>query len=89
MLSDHKIDLTLTDAAVGYLADRGYDPAYGARPLKRVIQKDIQNPMSEMMLAGKINDGDTVRILVTEDETGEDTLAFEALTDQNGEEKAA
>jgi ATP-dependent Clp protease ATP-binding subunit ClpB len=89
MLSDHKIDLTQIDAAVDYLADRGYDPAYGARPLKRVIQKDIQNPMSEMMLAGKINDGDTVRITVTEDEVGNDTLAFETLTGQSGEEKAA
>jgi ATP-dependent Clp protease ATP-binding subunit ClpB len=89
MLSDHKIDLTLIDAAVDYLADRGYDPAYGARPLKRVIQKDIQNPMSEMMLAGKINDGDTVRITVTEDEMGNNTLAFETLNGQSGEEKAA
>ena len=40
----------------------GYDPAYGARPLKRAIQKNVQDPLSELVLEGKIKDGDTVRI---------------------------
>ena len=47
-----------------WLANRGYDPAYGARPLKRVIQRHVQDPLAEQILAGRIKDGDTVRISV-------------------------
>src|SRR5690606_25612469 len=64
LLDDRKIQLELDDAARAWLADRGYDPAYGARPLKRVIQKNVQDPLAEQVLAGRIKDGDTVHVSV-------------------------
>ena len=64
LLADRKITLELDDAARTWLANRGYDPAYGARPLKRVIQRHVQDPLAEQILAGRIKDGDTVRISV-------------------------
>jgi ATP-dependent Clp protease ATP-binding subunit ClpB len=62
LLEDRKIVLELTPEARAWLADKGYDPAYGARPLKRVIQKNVQDPLAELILAGKIHDGEKVRI---------------------------
>jgi ATP-dependent Clp protease ATP-binding subunit ClpB len=62
LLDDRKITLVLSDQARTWLANRGYDPAYGARPLKRVIQKQVQDPLAERILAGDIKDGDTVRV---------------------------
>jgi ATP-dependent Clp protease ATP-binding subunit ClpB len=62
LLEDRKITIDLDGNARQWLADKGYDPAYGARPLKRVIQKSVQDPLAERILAGKVNDGDTVRI---------------------------
>ena len=62
LLADRKITLDLDDLARVWLADRGYEPAYGARPLKRVIQKSVQDPLAEAILAGTIKDGDTVHI---------------------------
>ncbi|NOU06480.1 MAG: ATP-dependent chaperone ClpB [Hyphomicrobiaceae bacterium] len=62
LLVDRKITLVLAPDARSWLANRGYDPAYGARPLKRVIQKAIQDPLSELVLAGRIKDGDTIQI---------------------------
>ncbi|WP_417518979.1 ATP-dependent chaperone ClpB [Minwuia sp.] len=62
LLSDRKITLEMDDAAKLWLADQGYDPAYGARPLKRVIQRRLQNPLAEAILSGEIMDGETVRI---------------------------
>ena len=53
LLADRKITLKLDDAARTWLANHGYDPAYGARPLKRVIQKQVQDPLAEEILAGK------------------------------------
>jgi ATP-dependent Clp protease ATP-binding subunit ClpB len=64
LLTDRKITLTLADDARSWLADKGYDPAYGARPLKRVIQKHVQDPLAEMILAGKVRDGETVPVNV-------------------------
>ena len=61
----------LDQDAVEWLATRGYDPAYGARPLKRVIQKELQDPLAERILLGDILDGSTV--LVT---AGSDRLSF-------------
>ena len=58
LLEDRKITLTLDAAARDWLAAKGWDPAYGARPLKRVIQRHLQDPMAEMILAGEIADGD-------------------------------
>ncbi len=60
LLEDRKIVLTLEPKAREWLADKGYDPAYGARPLKRVIQKSVQDPLAELILSGKIKDGEKV-----------------------------
>jgi ATP-dependent Clp protease ATP-binding subunit ClpB len=62
LLEDRKITLELEPAAREWLADKGWDPAYGARPLKRVIQKSVQDPLAEMILAGRIKDGEKVVI---------------------------
>jgi len=62
LLADRKITLALDERARKWLADKGYDPVYGARPLKRVIQRELQNPLAGFILQGRIKDGDTVRI---------------------------
>ncbi|CAM3315214.1 MULTISPECIES: ATP-dependent chaperone ClpB [Methylobacterium] len=62
LLEDRKITLDLDEEAKIWLADKGYDPAYGARPLKRVIQKNVQDPLAEQVLSGKIHDGETVPV---------------------------
>jgi ATP-dependent Clp protease ATP-binding subunit ClpB len=61
-LASRKIVLDLDDAARQWLADEGYDPVFGARPLKRVIQRALQNPLAEMLLAGDVSDGDRIEI---------------------------
>jgi ATP-dependent Clp protease ATP-binding subunit ClpB len=68
MLADRKITLELDDAALNWLADAGYDPVYGARPLKRAIQRSLQNPLATMLIEGRIEDGDTVRVGVADGE---------------------
>jgi ATP-dependent Clp protease ATP-binding subunit ClpB len=62
LLEERKIVLTLDAAARDWLAAKGWDPAYGARPLKRVIQRNLQDPLAEMILAGEVADGDRVTI---------------------------
>jgi ATP-dependent Clp protease ATP-binding subunit ClpB len=62
LLEDRKITLELRPEARAWLADKGYDPAYGARPLKRVIQKNVQDPLAELILAGEIHDGEKVAV---------------------------
>jgi len=62
LLTDRKMTLTLDAKARAFLADKGYDPAYGARPLKRVIQKALQDPLAELILKGTVKDGDQIRI---------------------------
>ena len=62
LLEDRKINLILEPRARTWLGDKGYDPAYGARPLKRVIQKNVQDPLAEMILAGEVADGETVTL---------------------------
>jgi ATP-dependent Clp protease ATP-binding subunit ClpB len=64
LLEERKIVLTLDAAARNWLAAKGWDPAYGARPLKRVIQRNLQDPLAEMILAGEVRDGDRVAISV-------------------------
>ena len=71
LLADRKITLELDDQAKDWLGTKGYDPAYGARPLKRAIQKFVQDPLAEMVLAGKIHDGETIKITA-----GKDGLMF-------------
>ena len=67
-----RIELELTDAAKRHLVKTGYDPVYGARPLKRVIQRELQNPLAEAILKGAIKDGEAVGVTAT----GEDHLAI-------------
>ncbi|WP_407167102.1 ATP-dependent chaperone ClpB [Bradyrhizobium sp. ORS 111] len=62
LLEDRKIELELDAKARDWLAEKGWDPAYGARPLKRVIQRSVQDPLAEMILAGEVKDGDRVVI---------------------------
>ncbi|KUJ77833.1 ATP-dependent chaperone ClpB [Ruegeria profundi] len=61
-LAARKIELALDDSAKEWLANEGYDPVFGARPLKRVIQRALQNPLAEALLAGEIKDGETVPV---------------------------
>ena len=74
LLTERKIAVEISASARDWLADKGYDPAYGARPLKRVIQKNLQDPLAEELLAGRVRDGDTVKI---DAEAGE--LTFNGL----------
>jgi ATP-dependent Clp protease ATP-binding subunit ClpB len=62
LLAERKIALYITDAAQRWLAEAGYDPVYGARPLKRTIQRSLQDPLARMILEGRIGDGDTVTV---------------------------
>ena len=66
LLADRKVVLELDDAAVLWLGERGYDPVYGARPLKRVIQRTLQNPLASQILEGLVKEGDTVRVSAAE-----------------------
>ncbi|GLQ28731.1 ATP-dependent chaperone ClpB [Sulfitobacter pacificus] len=61
-LAGRKIELALDDGARQWLADEGYDPVFGARPLKRVIQRTLQNPLAEMLLSGDVRDGDRIEV---------------------------
>ena len=61
-LKEKRIDIVLTDAAKEHLAEAGYDPIYGARPLKRVIQKEVLNPLAKLLLEGRFEEGDTVEV---------------------------
>jgi ATP-dependent Clp protease ATP-binding subunit ClpB len=70
LLTDRKLTLDVDDKAKEWLGEVGYDPVYGARPLKRVIQRQLQNPLAEMILAGRIADGETVHVTTS----GEDSL---------------
>jgi ATP-dependent Clp protease ATP-binding subunit ClpB len=65
LLEERKITLEVDPRARDWLAERGYDPAYGARPLKRVIQKSLQDPLAELILAGRIKDGEAVNVTAT------------------------
>jgi ATP-dependent Clp protease ATP-binding subunit ClpB len=62
LLADRKIGIELDEAAKTWLANAGYDPVYGARPLKRVIQRHLQDPLADLLLRGDIQDGDTVQV---------------------------
>ncbi|KRQ09669.1 Clp protease ClpB [Bradyrhizobium pachyrhizi] len=75
LLDDRKITLSLDAKAQAWLAEKGWDPAYGARPLKRVIQRYVQDPLAEMLLAGDVRDGSTVQI-----SSGKDGLTFNGKT---------
>ncbi|HKJ73080.1 MAG TPA: ATP-dependent chaperone ClpB, partial [Alphaproteobacteria bacterium] len=68
LLADRKITVDLDDDAKTWLANKGYDPAYGARPLKRIIQKNLQDPLSELILEGMIKDGEMVKVTTRDGE---------------------
>lgn len=67
-LGDHGITIELTDAARDWVADQGYDPAFGARPLRRTLQKQVESPLSVRLLRGEFKEGDTIVIDCNEDE---------------------
>jgi ATP-dependent Clp protease ATP-binding subunit ClpB len=69
-LGERRLELAVTPAARLWLADNGYDPIYGARPLRRLMQKEIDDTLATALLAGKIHDGDTVRVDLSEDKSG-------------------
>ncbi len=77
LLEDRKIQIDLDASARTWLAEKGYDPVYGARPLKRVIQKQVQDPLAERILAGDIRDGDLVEVTA-----GTDRLLFSRAEDR-------
>jgi ATP-dependent Clp protease ATP-binding subunit ClpB len=62
LLADRKIRIELTDAARAWLGRVGYDPVYGARPLKRAVQRYLQDPLADLILRGDVKDGSTVQI---------------------------
>jgi ATP-dependent Clp protease ATP-binding subunit ClpB len=62
LLADRRLTLSLDDSAYAWLADKGYDPVYGARPLKRVIQKDLVDRIAKKLLAGEIEDGSVIAV---------------------------
>jgi len=62
LMADRRLTLSIDDAALAWLADKGYDPVYGARPLKRVIQKDLVDPMAKKLLAGELEDGSVIAV---------------------------
>ena len=66
LLRDRHITLILDDTAKKFLADRGYDPVYGARPLKRIIQTHLQNTLATELLEGTVKEHDTVHVSATE-----------------------
>lgn len=84
LLDDRKIHLELDDEAVEWLAQKGYDPAYGARPLKRVMQKELQDPLAEKILGGEILDGSTVKVTA-----GSDRLNFRSRSGAGAETEQA
>jgi ATP-dependent Clp protease ATP-binding subunit ClpB len=67
-LASRRIELELTDEARRVLVDHGYDPAYGARPLKRTVQRELENPLAMMVLQGEVGEGDTVVVDAAEDQ---------------------
>ncbi|TFF21772.1 ATP-dependent chaperone ClpB [Jiella endophytica] len=81
LLTDRKIHLELDETAREWLAQKGYDPAYGARPLKRVIQREVQDPLAEKILLGEVRDEQTVKI-----SAGTDRLSFYVVGSKTGSE---
>ncbi len=79
LLEERKIVLELDESAREWLAEKGYDPAYGARPLKRVIQREVQDPLAEKILLGQVKDEDRVKI-----SSGTDRLTFYVVGSKTG-----
>jgi ATP-dependent Clp protease ATP-binding subunit ClpC len=86
-LKEHNLILTATPEALAALADQGYDAEFGARPLKRVIQQKVENPLSDRLLSGEFQHGDTVRVVLNAD--GELTLERGRVAETEKEEAPA
>jgi ATP-dependent Clp protease ATP-binding subunit ClpB len=84
LLAERKLTLHLTDAAKAWLANAGYDPVYGARPLKRVIQRHLQDPLALLILEGKVREGETVHV-----DAGEGGLIINGQPAQSAAQQAA
>ena len=76
-LADRNITIELADEAANWLAERGYDPLMGARPLARLIQETIKTPLAEEVLFGKLKGGGAVKVILTTDAEGVAKLGFE------------
>jgi ATP-dependent Clp protease ATP-binding subunit ClpB len=79
LLADRRLTLTLSDEAKVYLAERGYDPVFGARPLKRAIQRDLQDPLAMYILNGTLHEGDSIYVDVNADKTALEFSQAEAV----------
>ena len=75
-LAERRLELAVTPAARLWLADNGYDPIYGARPLRRLMQQEIDDRLAQALLAGEIQDGDTVRVDLADDKAGLSVAPF-------------
>jgi ATP-dependent Clp protease ATP-binding subunit ClpB len=82
LLADRKIAITLDDKARHWLGNAGYDPVYGARPLKRVIQRRLQDPLAQMILEGKIGEGAAVKVSASKTGLTIDGQEFAASADE-------
>jgi ATP-dependent Clp protease ATP-binding subunit ClpB len=82
-LADRRIELEFSDESKLLLAERGYDPVYGARPLKRIIQKIVETPLAKKIMAGEVPDGSSVRV-----STDEQGLVFEVISPEEKSEEA-
>jgi ATP-dependent Clp protease ATP-binding subunit ClpB len=81
LLADRKIEIALDEKARHWLGNAGYDPVYGARPLKRVIQRRLQDPLAQLILEGKVGEGDTVEVSATKTGLTIDGVEFAVGTD--------
>jgi len=87
-LADRNVTIELTDAARGWLARKGFDADFGARPLSRTIQEHVKKPMAEELLFGKLAKGGAVKIDVDEEEEDSSKLAFEFIEEKSRKPKA-
>jgi ATP-dependent Clp protease ATP-binding subunit ClpB len=84
-LEEHMLELYFTDDASEFLMEKGYDPTFGARPLRRTIQKYVEDPLVEKLLRGDVTPGDTVAIDVTAES---DQLSLEIVKTLTGAEQS-
>jgi ATP-dependent Clp protease ATP-binding subunit ClpB len=82
-LADRKLSLKLSDDALDFLADVGYDPTYGARPLKRAIQRELETAIAKCILRGEFSEGDTIFVDVQNERLSFQRLPAEVLTTQS------
>ena len=82
-LSEHKLGIEMTDKAKSWISKEGYDPIYGARPLRRVIERYVENPLSSMLLRKEVEDGDIIKV-----DVGKDGLTFKTKTKETAKAAA-